>query len=221
MNTVEMNAMDDPDLFAEGDIRVTPTWLTLGATSHAMHTLTKVHLAERAVPRGSWTILFYVSLALIVLSAFALQRAHMPYVLGMVLFVSSIALCLAASWFAFVARDSYRLDITLSDGSSVPVVRPGRAFMVRLEKAIRDALVMHRGLFREPMVDMQTRNKQRSAEHVESTGGAADRLTARPPGAAERRSAQRKPDTSARPASDDVRRIVVASAAARGAANGE
>lgn len=140
-------------LFDERDVRVTPTWLSLGDTSHAIHTLVKVQLSENAVPRGSWTLLFYVSLVLIVLSGFGLRQEHMPSVLGLILLLSSLVLSLTASWFAFVAQDVYRLEVTLNDGSLLTLVHSGKAHMLRMERALREALVMHRGLFREPMLD--------------------------------------------------------------------
>lgn len=143
----------DTCLFDDDEVRVTPTWLTLDDTSHAMHTVIRVRLAENAVPRGSWTLLFYVSLVLIVLAGFGTRQEAMPGWLGFVLLTASLAVGLAAAWFAFVARDVYRLDVVLNDGSSLRIHRAGKGYMTRLEKALRQAMVLHRGMFREPMVE--------------------------------------------------------------------
>lgn len=216
-----INSMNDPELFNENDIRVTPTWLTVDGTSHAMHTLTKVQLAEKAVPRGSWTGLFYVSLVLILLSAFTTHREHMPQGLGMLLLVASLMLCLAAAWYAFVARDIYRLVITLNDGKTLPVVRPNRAHMMRLEQAIREALVMHRGLFRESMADMHIRHAREPGEQANNAADASTRRSSRPSSKSHDRRDKGKGGESTKPSDAAVRRVVVASAAARAAANGE
>ncbi len=133
---------EEAPLFDDDGVRVTPTWLTLGDTSHAMQTLRQVRFAQHAVSRRSWTQLFFVSLALVVIAAFGMHQTGMPYWFGRVLLVASLLICLTASWFAFVQRDVFRLEVVLDDGNRLLVERPGKRYMMALEKALREAVAM-------------------------------------------------------------------------------
>lgn len=130
-------------LFDEDEVRVTPGWFTLEGSSHAMHTVVRVSMTDRAVSRGSWTVLFFTCLPLIGFAAYGFWRTGMPWWLAFALFAASIALALTAAWFAFVARDAQRLDVRLADGTLLSVQRPGRRFVSRLNDALLRAMDWH------------------------------------------------------------------------------
>jgi len=92
---------------------------------------------------------------------------------------------------------------------------------MRLEQAIREALVMHRGLFREPMVDRHIRPTLESDEQADNTSDASTRRGLRPPSSAHDRQNNGKSGGATKQSDAALRRVVVASAAARAAANGE
>jgi len=134
---------DERALFDEDEVRVTPSWFTLDGCSHAMHTVVRVSLIDRAVSRGSWTALFFTCWPLIGFAAYGFWRTGMPWWLAFVLFAASIALALTAAWFAFVARDAQRLEVRLADGTQLSVQRPGRQFVSRLHAALLRAMDWH------------------------------------------------------------------------------
>lgn len=131
-------------LFDEDGARVTPSWLVVDDTSHAMRTIVKLRLVSINPPRNSWTALFYFSLPLIVLSGFGLEREYLPLFLAWALFVGSVLLCLTAARHAFVVPDRARLEVGFSDGSMLRVDR-GRAGLQRMHAALIHALDWHQG----------------------------------------------------------------------------
>ena len=137
---------DSTVLFESSDTVVTPSWLLLGNTSHAVRTIVRMDYHETAPPRTSLTLLFFFSLLLILGAGFHLYRGSLPPPLAWNILSTSLLLTLIIAWLAFVVPSRFRLDITLVDGNQLQVSRTSKSELEEIYQALAHAMDWHRGV---------------------------------------------------------------------------
>jgi len=114
---------DSTVLFESSDTVVTPSWLQLGNTSHAVRTIVRMDYHETAPPRTSLTLL-----------------GSLPPPLAWIILSTSLLLTLIIAWFAFVVPSQFRLDITLVDGNQLQVSRTSKSELEEIYQAVENPL---------------------------------------------------------------------------------
>jgi len=137
---------DTSVLFEDDETVVTPSWLQLGRTSHAIRTIVRLDYHESATSRTSLIFAFFFSLLLILASGIHVFRESVPPLLAWAMLSASLILMLIIAWFAFVVPPRYRLDITLVDGAQLQVTKNSRAELTRIHQALSRAMDWHRGI---------------------------------------------------------------------------
>ena len=136
----------DDVLYRHDGILVMPSWLEIGRReSYAVRSIVRLSLAERAPPRGTAAAAVLVFVALAVLSGLHAFRGTLPFALAWGLLAASLALGLYAAHHAFVRPSAYRLDVTLADGTRIPLERRDRASLLELHRALSRAMERQRG----------------------------------------------------------------------------
>lgn len=143
-------AADDlaPDdvLYADGHVTVMPSWLEIdGRESYAVRSIVRLSLSESAPPRRVAATVSVVAFGLAIVSGLHLARDSLPGPVAWLALVASLALLLVASHVAFVRPSDYTLDIVLADGTPVRLVRPERASLLELHRALSRAMERQRG----------------------------------------------------------------------------
>ena len=136
---------DSAVLFENDGTLVTPSWLQLGNTSHAIRTIVRLDYHETAPPRTSLTLAFFFSLLLILGSGIHLYRGSLPPLFAWIILSASLLLMLVIAWFAFVVPTKFRLDITLADGSQLQILRTSKSELTAIHQALARAMDWHRG----------------------------------------------------------------------------
>ncbi len=137
--------MNGPVLYAEGTVRVTPSWIGVGDVSHAAKNVVRLRRVEHVRARGSWRALFWTMLLLAGLSASLAVRTNLAFALVWVPFSASTVFALVAAWHAFVAADAFGVEVGLADGTRFEAPAADRRQMERLHGALAHALDWHGG----------------------------------------------------------------------------
>ncbi|MEE9322242.1 MAG: DUF6232 family protein [Granulosicoccus sp.] len=136
---------DNVILFSDEDIRVTPTWLQIEDSSHAVSHIVRLSLNKIEPPRITATAVFFVSLLLIVFSGLHLLRESLPVLVAWMALIASLVLMLFAAWHAFVATTIWKIEIGFQNAGTLVVARKDSASASQLHQAVARALDWHQG----------------------------------------------------------------------------
>ena len=133
-------------LYDHEGIVVMPSWLEIERReSYAVRSIVRLSLDESAPPRGTAAVFCLVGIVLAILSGVHAARATLPFALAWTALAASLALALYAGFHAFVRPSAWRLDVTLNDGTRVPLERRDRASLLALHRALVRAMERQRG----------------------------------------------------------------------------
>jgi len=123
-----------------------PSWLEIGGReSYAVRSIVRLSLSEQAPPRRMATAVALVALGLALLSGMHLVRHSLPLPIAWLALAASLGLALVASHVAFVRPSRYALEVTLNDGTRIPLVPPDKASLLELHRALARAMERQRG----------------------------------------------------------------------------
>ena len=126
-------------------MRVTPSWIEIDGTSHAVRTVVRLRRVHRARERASWRALCATLVALALVALAVLLREGLPFAIAWGAFAVALALALLAAWYGFVANDAWAVEIGLAGGESLEVTAGSAAQLERLHAALAGALDWHAG----------------------------------------------------------------------------
>lgn len=126
-------------------MRVTPSWIGVGDTSHAVRTVVRLRRVRRARERASWRALWATMVALALAALLALVREDLPAPVAWGAFAVALAFGLVAGWYGFAAPDGLGVEIGLEGGQSVEAPAANEAQLARLHAALERALDWHGG----------------------------------------------------------------------------
>ncbi len=132
-------------LFKQDDITVTPSWLELDSTSHAVRYIRRLTLQEAEPPRRPAMITFCIVFLLFLFECVQLYLGTPTVQLHTALIILCVCFMLYAGYIAFFKPASFWVDINFDDQSVVQV-----SFMRQLElhefhTALARAMDWHRG----------------------------------------------------------------------------